>query len=117
MVGRTCIVGGGVVAGGDSGGAGGGGGEAGSCGASGASCPSGATCACGVWHPVPTPGFCYMQRHARGRGLPDVTCMHRCRDPAACAGGVRGVCPPDPRKYHPECGEGDGGGGGEGGEA
>jgi uncharacterized membrane protein YgcG len=58
MVSRTCIVGG---ARGGGGGGGGGGGDAGGCGGSGVVCPSGATCACGVWHPVPLPGFCYMQ--------------------------------------------------------
>ena len=105
MVGRTCTVGAGAGAGA------GGDREDEECGGSGASCPAGGTCACGVWHPVPTPGFCYMQRHARGRGLPDVTCMHRCKDPDACPGGIRGVCPPDPRRYHPECGDNGGGGG------
>jgi len=60
----------------------------------GGACPAGTACRCGVWHPVPLPGFCYGGEHPLGAGAPDVGCIRRCPDVGDCPGGVEGFCPP-----------------------
>lgn len=55
--------------------------------------PAAATCQPGVWHPVPVAGRCYLRRHPKGDGVPDVRCFHRCGAGDACPGGASGFCP------------------------
>ena len=74
-------------------------------------CPTGSHCECGVFHPVPDPGFCYMSRHPRGAGAPAAGCMRECRGASDgneqamsfCPGGFSSFCPNIPDVYSRRC--------------